>query len=347
MAKLIINTANDELFLSLYTKGKVFSYTNSNKMRHNETMLPLIDKLLADNDLEINDVKEFGVVIGPGSFTGIRVGISSVKGFRDGLGAVAKGINNLDYLFKLANSQNKEVNIVAILGSANSYFVAREVNGVLYKYPRNLTLDELKQISNDNIVGMYKPDENLNCFVPELDMDILLECYEQSNDYDLVPVYYQLSQAENEKLKRGEVEIKEANTSDLADVQEIEKTSMCTNVLPDEDIKLGLTDKNYKTFKISHNTKTVGFIMLQISDEVNIFSIAVKKEFRNLGLATKLIERAEQFVKEQGLSVLSLEVSSKNITAYLLYEKLGFTIRKVRKNYYADKSDCYEMIKKF
>lgn len=346
MAKLIINTANDELILSLYYKDKVFSYTNSNKMRHNETMLPLIDQLLTDNGLTIHDVKEFGVVVGPGSFTGIRVGISSVKGFRDGLGAVAKGINNLDFLFKLANSQNKEVETVAILGSANSYFVAKLVNGVIYKYPRNLTLEELVKVAENKPIGMFKQDDNTNCFIPKLDYDVLLQCYNESEDYNLTPVYYQLSQAENEKLKRGEVEISEANIEDFDVIQNIENESMCTNVLSDEDIKLGLTDSNYKTFKVLHNSETVGFVMLQISDEVNIFSIAVKKDYRNLGLATKLIERAERFAKEQGLSVLSLEVSSKNITAYLLYEKLGFTIRKVRKSYYSDKSDCYEMIKK-
>ena len=288
MAKLIINTANDELILSLYYKGKVFSLTNSAKMHHNEVMLPLIDKLLTDNGLQISDVKEFGVVIGPGSFTGIRVGISSVKGFRDGLGAVAKGINNLDFLFKLANSQNKEIETVAIFGSANSYFVARLINGIIYKYPRNLTLEELMAVAKNKPIGMFKQDENVNCFVPKLDFDLLLKCYEESEDYNLVPVYYQLSQAESEKLKRGEVEVCEAGDNDFNAIKEIETSSISTNILTDEDIKQGLTDKNYKTFKITHNAEIVGFIMLQITDEVNIVSIAVKKEFRNTKKITTL-----------------------------------------------------------
>ena len=101
--KLIVNTANEELILSLYVKGKVFYKVVGSKMHHNETMLPEIDKLLKESKTSIQNIKEYGVVIGPGSFTGIRVGISTIKAFRDALQGKAKSINNLDYLFKLKN----------------------------------------------------------------------------------------------------------------------------------------------------------------------------------------------------------------------------------------------------
>ena len=42
----------------------------------------------------------------------------------------------------------------------------------------------------------------------------------------------------------------------------------------------------------------MNIVILQISDEVNIVSIAIKKEFRNLGLATKLLKATEDFAKE-------------------------------------------------
>ena len=341
--KLIVNTANDELILSLYYKGKVFSKVNNAKMHHNETMLPLIDELLYENSLKIGDIEEFGVVIGPGSFTGVRVGIATIKAFRDALNAKAKSINNLDLLFKLANAQNPDIDTVAILGSFNSYFVAKLINGVVYKYPRNLTKEELVEISENKQIGMYKADENLNCFVVDFDANVLLECYEESADETLVPVYYQLSQAESEKLKRGEIKIDEATIQDLEEIQDLEKESILNNPLNENDIRSALTDELYKTFKITHNGDFAGFVIVQITDEVNIVSVAVKKEFRNLGLATRLIEYVEKFTKEKGLSVVSLEVSDKNITAYLLYKKLGFKQRRVRKKYYSDGTDAIEM----
>ena len=343
--KLIVNTANDELILSLYNKGKVFYKVNNAKMHHNETMLPLIDELLSENSLTVKDVQEFGVVIGPGSFSGVRVGIATIKAFRDAMNAKAKSINNLDLLFKLASKQNPNIDTVAILGSFNSYFVAKLINGVVYKYPRNLTIEELIEISENKQIGMYKQDDNLNCYVVNFDADVLLECYEESEDETLIPVYYQLSQAESEKLKRGEIKIEFATEENLTDIVKLEKESILNNPLSEEDVKTALNSELYKTFKITHNNEFAGFIITQITDEVNIVSVAVKKEFRNLGLATCLIKHVENFAKEKGLNTLSLEVSDKNITAYLLYNKLGFTKRRIRKKYYADGTDAIEMFK--
>jgi len=343
MNKLIVNTANEKLFIVLQKENNVFCKENLGKSRHNEIMLPLIDELLKENDLTIQDVDEFGVVIGPGSFTGIRVGVATIKSFRDSLNVKAKGINNLNYLFKLAEKQYGEVDVVAMLGSKDSYFVARKVNDVVYKYDRNLTREELQCVAKDQKVAMFTQDENLNCVVVTDDPYVLLECLKESQDEDLTPVYYQLSQAENEKLKRGEIQICLATNEDVEDIFEIEQNSIRVNTLSKKEIKDILNNDSYTTFNVLFNSELVGFIMLEITDEVNIYSVAVKKGYRNLGLATKLIETAKKYCFEKSVQILSLEVSSKNITAYLLYEKLGFKTRRIRKNYYQDGSDCFEM----
>lgn len=49
--------------------------------KHSENLLPSIDKCLQNIGKNINDNDCFAVVVGPGSFTGIRIGISLVKGF--------------------------------------------------------------------------------------------------------------------------------------------------------------------------------------------------------------------------------------------------------------------------
>ena len=345
MKRLIINTANDELDIVLQIEEKIFFKTNNSRMHHNETMLPLIDELLKENEIDIRDIDEFGVVIGPGSFTGIRVGVATVKAFRDSINAVAKGVNNLDYLYNLAKRQNPDVEVVAILGSKDSYFVAREVNGVLYKYERNLTLDELKNLAKDTPVGMFKQDGNLDCFVVRFDPQVLIDCFEKSVDTALVPVYYQLSQAESEKIKRGNIEIREADAEDLNQICEIEKNNISVNTLSKEYIYSAFSDKNYKIFVSVFNGVVVGFILLQITDEINIVSLAVDKQYRNIGLATKLVKKLEQFAIDIGVKTISLEVRRHNITAYLLYEKLGFSLRRERKGYYQDGDDCLEMVK--
>ena len=346
MIRLLINTANDELFIVLQKDNEIFSKLLNSKMHHNETMLPEIDKMFKDHKIAIKDVQEFGVVIGPGSFTGIRVGISTIKAFRDATKTKAKSINNLDYLFALSKVKNPEVETVAINGSRDSYFVAKLVNGIVYKYERNLTLEELKIISNGKIVGMFKQDDNLNCLVVEQNPDVMIKCLNESEDETLVPVYYQLSQSENEKLKRTEIKIRKASKKDLKEISNLEKENIKINTMSEQQIKQSLEDENYIIFKAVANDEILGFAMFQISDELNVDSIVVKKEFRNLGIATRLIEKAKAYAKKNKIESLSLEVAMNNVAAYLLYEKLGFIKRRIRKRYYSDGTDCIEMIMK-
>ena len=55
------------------------SFTNV-KLTHSETLMPMIDGTLKNAKLNVNDIDAFAVSSGPGSFTGIRIGISALKG---------------------------------------------------------------------------------------------------------------------------------------------------------------------------------------------------------------------------------------------------------------------------
>lgn len=343
MNTLIINTANENLEIVLKVQNQVFSNVLISKSHHNETMLPAIDQILKQHNLEIANINQLGVVIGPGSFTGIRVGIATIKAFRDSLNIEAKGINNLDYLFALATRQNSQCTTVAILGSRDSYFVATKVNNKLYKYERNLTGEELKNLANGSPIGMFKIDESLNSFEVKLDENVLSECFNASDDQTLVPVYYQLSQAESEKIKRGKLEIREADVQDLIEVDAIENSTSLPNKMSEKDFQNSILSKNHKLFVAVLEDKIVGFVMVEITDEINIENVVVEKSYRNYGIGTKLLEFVMEFAKSLNIHTLSLEVSENNLTAFLLYKKFGFDLRRVRKNYYSDGAAAYEM----
>ena len=61
--------------------GKVIAsaYTNV-KLTHSQTLMPMISSVFSSSLTDINDIDGFAVSAGPGSFTGIRIGISAVKG---------------------------------------------------------------------------------------------------------------------------------------------------------------------------------------------------------------------------------------------------------------------------
>ena len=56
-------------------------YTLINGLTHSQKLMPLIDSLLKALSLSIKDIDVFAVTNGPGSFTGLRIGIAAVKGF--------------------------------------------------------------------------------------------------------------------------------------------------------------------------------------------------------------------------------------------------------------------------
>ena len=70
----------------------------------------------------------------------------------------------------------------------------------------------------------------------------------------------------------------------------------------------------------------------------------MKNDFQNHGIASKLFEKIFELAKSKNMNV-SLEVCENNITAQKLYSKLGFVIRRERKNYYSNGETCYEMLK--
>ncbi len=65
----------------IFEDGKILGSVYSNvKLTHSQTLLPMAENLLATTKLTLDDIDFFAVANGPGSFTGIRIGISAVKG---------------------------------------------------------------------------------------------------------------------------------------------------------------------------------------------------------------------------------------------------------------------------
>lgn len=73
-------------------------YSINNNLTHSQTLMPMVSKLLEDLALKPNDIDIFSVAIGPGSFTGLRIGISMIKGMAQALSKPVIGVSTLDGL---------------------------------------------------------------------------------------------------------------------------------------------------------------------------------------------------------------------------------------------------------
>lgn len=82
---------------ALYDKGKVIAEQFLNtKHTHSQTLLPMVETMLKSAEVALADVDVIAVTAGPGSFTGLRIGIASVKGMAMGAGKRCIPISTLE-----------------------------------------------------------------------------------------------------------------------------------------------------------------------------------------------------------------------------------------------------------
>ncbi|MBQ8217480.1 MAG: tRNA (adenosine(37)-N6)-threonylcarbamoyltransferase complex dimerization subunit type 1 TsaB [Oscillospiraceae bacterium] len=74
----------------------VSQYSQCTALTHSRTLLPMAEDMLKNAELSIKDVDMIAVAHGPGSFTGIRIGVSTVKGLAWAAGKPCVGVSTLE-----------------------------------------------------------------------------------------------------------------------------------------------------------------------------------------------------------------------------------------------------------
>ncbi len=81
MKYILVDTAGNSANVIARKDDKVLFATLPNERRHSDVLLGEIDGLLRQLSIKVTDLDYMGVITGPGSFTGIRIGIATIKGF--------------------------------------------------------------------------------------------------------------------------------------------------------------------------------------------------------------------------------------------------------------------------
>jgi tRNA threonylcarbamoyladenosine biosynthesis protein TsaB len=134
-------------------------------LTHSQTIMPMIDDLLSKASLSIGDIDVFACSEGPGSFTGLRIGIGTIKGLAYGLGKKVRAVSTLEAL--AYNIPHTDAIICPIMDARRA-----QVYNALYKLegdklictepPRALDIEELcaslteKTIFVGDGVNVYK-----------------------------------------------------------------------------------------------------------------------------------------------------------------------------------------------
>lgn len=102
-------TSFDEKKGHLIELGRFFRWQPG---RHSDRLFPELKRLLQRKKINKRQLSLIGVDVGPGSFTGVRVGVSAARGIAQGLGLPLVGVNSLEALLPPQEDSERETNSI-------------------------------------------------------------------------------------------------------------------------------------------------------------------------------------------------------------------------------------------
>ena len=203
----------------------VGDFSINQSMSHNEILLVMVDEMLKKLNIDIEDIDLFVAVTGPGSFTGIRIGVTVVKALAMALNKPIVAVNTLEALSFGVFTDKKKIPLIDARGERVYYGVYEGINNKNIVAPALLTIDELLEEFSDkgefifvgDCVNLYKDRilENknfeitpacLNSCISKNACVIGKQKYERgdiSDCFSLSPEYVRLSQAQRDLENKG------------------------------------------------------------------------------------------------------------------------------------------------
>ncbi len=179
----------------------------NNGLTHSQTLMPMVEEVIAESKISIKDIDLFAVTNGPGSFTGVRIGISSVKGMADALNKPCLAVSTLEAIaYPL---KNEDVIACAVMDArCNQVYCAIFDNGNRVCDDKAILIDELgEELKQYNKKIVFIGDGAVLCY--DKLQDVL-------KDVDIADDNIRYVRASSigflaeEKISRGEKTIKSA-----------------------------------------------------------------------------------------------------------------------------------------
>lgn len=214
MISLFIDTCTKYLILALYKDKETIGYYKEEANNNlSITLLPQIDKLLKNSNISINDIDKIFVVNGPGSFTGIRIGVTTAKTMAWGLKKDIYAISELEILSSVDTDKKYVVPLIDarrgyvytgmydLSGSSIIENRYANFNEFYTQLSTNYNLDEILFVSNDSF--------DIDAITPVINVWKVIERHDSDtpiNPHMVNPNYLKLTEAEeklNDKRDNG------------------------------------------------------------------------------------------------------------------------------------------------
>ena len=197
MKCLAVDTSNSHLTVALIEGDKVTSeYLDDTNLRHSTILMTSIEKVLNSAGAKLSDIDFFACVVGPGSFTGIRIGISTIKAFSYANNKPVLPITSFEVL---EYNRPYGKNIAVIDARHDNYYAMGYDNDKVVIEPSFLRKDEILKLKGEyEILSSTKNDiATVECSLLDGLVNAVKAKVNSVTDREsLLPLYVKKSQAE-------------------------------------------------------------------------------------------------------------------------------------------------------
>lgn len=207
MIELFIDTASSRIILAVLKDHKIVSFCNEQNTHDlSIRIFPLFDSILKEANVSPNEVDTIYIVNGPGSFTGVRIGVTIAKTFAWGLKKKIIPLSELELMATTVTNADYLVSMIDARRNA-SYAAIYDKDGKPYLTDRYIANDDLmKMLPKKKKISFLSYDKitGVDAVIPNINIEKMLERHRNDNPVNphrVNPDYLKLTEAE-ENLKR-------------------------------------------------------------------------------------------------------------------------------------------------
>ncbi len=352
---LMIDTSGPACGVAIMADGRlVYEAELTHKQTHSQRVMPMVDAALQMSDMTLEDMDVLGAVVGPGSFTGVRIGVSTVKALAHAAGKPCVAVDALEAL--AANVTAFDGVVCPILDAR-----AQQVYGAMFKDGKRVLEDVVEKLALflDRVEATGEAALFLGDGAPGFEAAIRERLGNKakrrwitSRCSRCICARRRLNASAPRGKERSMAEpfIRPISEEDVKQIHEIEKA--CFAMPWSEESILHDVKENVVARWLVLDDGNGGVLayagMWFVLDEAHVCNVAVRPDSRRLGYGKRIFTALIDLTMENSMAMITLEVRRSNTIAQNLYHACGMLDVGYRKRYYEDnKEDALIMYRDF
>ncbi len=309
-----------------------------------ERLPVMVQELLAGAALEIHDLDRFSATSGPGTFTGIRIGLAFVRGLSLAAGRPALGIPTLEAIARgVSNPAGRPVAVAVDARRGEVYF---QLLAGTYE-PQLCTISAAAALCRGQGVliagtgaGLLLPHlpDAVRSHGPDLPDPVTVARLAAQRDPAQAPPDPLYLRAPDARLPPPEIIVVGGEAAAVLAALHAECFSQAWR---DDEFAALMAAPGSVALIARIGGEPAGFALArQAGGEVEILTIGIRTAFRRNGIARALVTALNKWARSAGGTVMFIEVAVGNVAARRLYAACGFREAGLRKGYYASGEDA-------